>query len=114
MFECVGWHCVCGYGVGGVVVATVAFSAIRGCNTVCRGCGKVRYVQPEFGPEAPEESYRTEETVLIVYSGDVVMRVTGCKSGHLYMFAPGVSRHIDIYDAGCIVDMSVFEYGTAV
>ena len=72
---------------------------------MCRGCGKVKYVQPEFGEDMSVESYRTTETVLIVYSGSGVLRVTGCKSGHLYLFGPDSVRSVDKYDAGCLVDV---------
>jgi len=78
---------------------------------VCRGCGKVKYTAPTIKPEPVEESYRTEEEVLVVYSGSAVLRVVGCKSGHRYLFAPGFTRRIDRYDAGCLVDTDVFEYG---
>ncbi len=77
---------------------------------MCRGCGKVRYKAPTIVPEPVEESYRTDGEVLIVYSGSVVMRVVGCKSGHRYLFAPGAARRIDENDAGCLVDTEVFEY----
>jgi len=70
-------------------------------------------VAPATKPESEPvvESYRTDEEVLVVYSGSAVLRVTGCKSGHSYLFAPGVTRSIDKNDAGCIVDMEAFKYG---
>ena len=80
---------------------------------MCRGCGKVKYVAPATRPESEPvvKSYRTEEEVLVVYSGSVVLRVVGCKSRHVYLFAPGVTRSIDKDDAGCLVDTEVFKYG---
>ena len=82
---------------------------------MCRGCGKVKYVPPDIVPvEEVVESYRTDEEVLIVYNGEGVLRVTGCKTGNLYLFAPGATRRIDKYDAGCLVGTKVFSYGTAV
>lgn len=78
---------------------------------MCRGCGRIKYVAPTVRSRPIEESYRTEEEVLIVYSGDIVRRVTGCKSGHRYLFAPNAVRRVDKCDAGCLVDMKEFEYG---
>ena len=94
------------------VVATIAFCAVGWSDTVCRSCGKVKYVDVSgvatSGP-GPPTSYRTISEVLIVYSGSMEMRFIGCASGNRYIFLPGNTRRIDENDANCLLQLKEFQ-----
>lgn len=109
MSKRVGWNYGSNRNVGWWLVAIAAFCVVRWSDLVCRSCGKVKYVSaaPTYGPGAPE-SYRTEEEVLIVYTGGVELRVVGCRSGNRYIFFPGATRRIDTNDAGCLLQLKGF------
>lgn len=49
--------------------------------------------------------------IKVKYTGNLRIKVVGCKTGNRYLFENGVERSIDSNDANCILDLmkSVFE-----
>ena len=71
----------------------------------CSSCGKQKNrIFPVYSKKTTDDSYieNQDGVTNVLYTGEHVLRVRGCASGHVYMFGPGKGSKIDVNDFVCI------------
>lgn len=77
----------------------------------CESCKDNRKKRKVILPEGEMmKSYNEfdDGALTVVYTGDSLLRVRGCKSRHLFLFNPGSEREVDVNDAHCFDEREDF------
>ena len=78
----------------------------------CKDNSKRRKVILPEGEVVDSYNEFDDGALTVLYTGDSLLRIRGCKSRHLFLFNPGSEREVDRNDAHCFAEREDFEIVT--